>query len=84
MSEITKEVLEGLQGTFATKAEVETQLNAYKGDLGKFATSDDIQKLEKVKIWSSVTGESVWNSPVSMLVYGLELNVALAISTLLR
>lgn len=33
MSEITKEVLEGLQGTFATKAEVETQLNAYKGDL---------------------------------------------------
>ena len=50
MSEITKEVLEGLQGTFATKAEVETQLNAYKGDLGKFATTDDIQKLENILV----------------------------------
>ena len=50
MSEITKEVLDGLQGTFATKSEVETQLNAYKGELSKFATSDDIQKLENILV----------------------------------
>ena len=50
MSEITKEVLEGLQGTFATKQEVETQLEAYKAELGKHATSEDIAKLENILV----------------------------------
>ena len=50
MSEITKEVLEGLQGTFATKSEVETQLNSYKAELSKHATTDDIQKLENILV----------------------------------
>ena len=50
MSEITKQVLDELQGTFATKKDVETQLEAYKAELSKTASSDDIAKLENILV----------------------------------
>ena len=50
MENITKEVLDNLQGTFATKKDVETQLEAYKAELSKTASSEDIAKLENILV----------------------------------
>ena len=48
MSEVTKEVLDGLQTTFSTKEEVQKHIESIKENLG--ANSDQLQKLENVMV----------------------------------
>lgn len=48
MSEVTKEVLDGLQNTFSTKAEVTAHIESIKSDLS--ASADQLQKLENILV----------------------------------
>lgn len=48
MSEVTKEVLDGLQNTFSTKAEVENHITGLKDQLK--ASADQLQKLENIMV----------------------------------
>lgn len=48
MSEVTKEVLDGLQNTFSTKAEVQNHIEGLKSQLN--ASADQMQKLENILV----------------------------------